>query len=176
MGLAYFAASMFNEIFGTAIWTILQCFVADEEMFPNPNDRYAEGALAAVIGKTASADTGPSNPKCCCCRKKRTKENDKMLKKKFEEFDTDGSGKIDKDELKNLLHKVVGEEPSDEEVEKMMKDVDTDKSGTIDFKEFCGIYEKAINGELAFKNLQDTMLAFDDLLDEIDNDDDDGKD
>ena len=30
---AYVTAEMFNEVFGMAIWTILQCFVADEEMF-----------------------------------------------------------------------------------------------------------------------------------------------
>ena len=54
---AYFAASMFNEVFGTAIWTILQCFVADEEMFPKPKDRYAEGSLAALIGKNKGGDS-----------------------------------------------------------------------------------------------------------------------
>merc|ERR1711879_21818 len=106
----------------------------------------------------------------CCCKKKRTKENDKMLKKKFEEYDTDGSGQIDKDELKVLLTKVVGEAPSDEEVDKMMKSVDSSGDGKVDFKEFCGIYDKAINGELEFKSLQDTMMAFDDLLAEIDDD------
>ncbi|GMH50439.1 hypothetical protein TrRE_jg6437 [Triparma retinervis] len=31
--ISYFTADMFNEVFGMAISTILQCFVADEEMF-----------------------------------------------------------------------------------------------------------------------------------------------
>ena len=31
--LSFFTVEMFNEVFGMAIWTILQCFVADEEMF-----------------------------------------------------------------------------------------------------------------------------------------------
>ena len=92
IGCAFFAASMFNEVFGMAIWTILQCFVADEEMFPDPNDRYAEGSLAALIGKTSKADISASKPACCCCRKKRTKKHDAMLKKKFEEAGGDIGG------------------------------------------------------------------------------------
>lgn len=46
--LAYFVSSMFNEIFGMAIETVLCCYVADEEMFP-PENRFAEGELKAVV-------------------------------------------------------------------------------------------------------------------------------
>lgn len=52
---AYVTADMFNEVFGMAIWTILQCFVADEELFENPADRFCEGDLASVVGKTQKA-------------------------------------------------------------------------------------------------------------------------
>mmetsp|Transcript_1386 Transcript_1386/g.3082 ORF Transcript_1386/g.3082 Transcript_1386/m.3082 type:complete len:161 (-) Transcript_1386:44-526(-) len=52
--ISYFTAEMFNEVFGMAISTILQCFVADEEMFPVA-ERFAEGDLAAMIGKTNAA-------------------------------------------------------------------------------------------------------------------------
>eukprot|EP00953_Heterococcus_sp_UTEX-ZZ885_P042145 21449-Heterococcus_DN1.PRE.1 len=38
--LAYFMARMFTDVFAMAISTILQCFIADEEMF-EPQDRYA---------------------------------------------------------------------------------------------------------------------------------------
>ena len=51
MFISFFTADMFNEVFGMAISTILQCFVADEEMF-KPEDRFAEGDLAATIKKT----------------------------------------------------------------------------------------------------------------------------
>ena len=52
-GCAYFAASMFNEIFGTAIWTILQCFVADEEMFGSGEGHmFAPGSLKSCISDT----------------------------------------------------------------------------------------------------------------------------
>eukprot|EP00520_Triparma_pacifica_P009555 CAMPEP_0118643798 /NCGR_PEP_ID=MMETSP0785-20121206/6584_1 /TAXON_ID=91992 /ORGANISM="Bolidomonas pacifica, Strain CCMP 1866" /LENGTH=738 /DNA_ID=CAMNT_0006535487 /DNA_START=75 /DNA_END=2291 /DNA_ORIENTATION=- len=49
--ISYFTAEMFNEVFGMAISTILQCFVADEEMF-EVAERFAEGDLAKMIGKT----------------------------------------------------------------------------------------------------------------------------
>jgi hypothetical protein len=52
--ISYFTAEMFNEVFGMAISTILQCFVADEEMF-EVSERFAEGDLAKVIGKTNAA-------------------------------------------------------------------------------------------------------------------------
>lgn len=50
--LAYYVSSMFSEIFGMAIETILCCFIADEEMFP-PEKRFAEGALKSTIQRTA---------------------------------------------------------------------------------------------------------------------------
>uniref|UniRef100_A0A7S2Y2B5 Choline transporter-like protein n=1 Tax=Fibrocapsa japonica TaxID=94617 RepID=A0A7S2Y2B5_9STRA len=51
--LAYFVALMFVEVFGMAIYTILQCFVADEEMFA-PAERFATGDLSTTINKTNS--------------------------------------------------------------------------------------------------------------------------
>jgi choline transporter-like protein 2/4/5 len=50
--MAYVTSEMFNEVFGMAIWTILQCFVADEEMFENAAERFAEGDLAETVSKT----------------------------------------------------------------------------------------------------------------------------
>eukprot|EP01038_Epipyxis_sp_PR26KG_P009820 gene9820-13213_t len=52
--ISYWISSLFSEIFGMAIETILFCFIADEEMFP-VEQRYAEGALAATLQKTAQA-------------------------------------------------------------------------------------------------------------------------
>jgi choline transporter-like protein 2/4/5 len=48
--VSYFTAEMFNEVFGMAISTILQCFIADEEMF-KPGERFAEGDLADTVTK-----------------------------------------------------------------------------------------------------------------------------
>ena len=48
MILSWFTGSMFMNIFGMAISTILQCFIADEEMF-DASTRFAEDALASFI-------------------------------------------------------------------------------------------------------------------------------
>lgn len=52
--LAYWISSMFTEIFGMGIETILFCYIADEEMF-KLEDRFAEGELMSTIQKTAQA-------------------------------------------------------------------------------------------------------------------------
>lgn len=49
---AYAVAEMFNEVFGMAISTILQCFVADEELFEDTEERFAPGSLAGAIDST----------------------------------------------------------------------------------------------------------------------------
>eukprot|EP00550_Attheya_septentrionalis_P004076 CAMPEP_0198293602 /NCGR_PEP_ID=MMETSP1449-20131203/17936_1 /TAXON_ID=420275 /ORGANISM="Attheya septentrionalis, Strain CCMP2084" /LENGTH=668 /DNA_ID=CAMNT_0043993243 /DNA_START=95 /DNA_END=2101 /DNA_ORIENTATION=+ len=46
--IAFFVSDMFMDVFDMAIATILQCFVADEEMFEG-EERYAEGALAKWV-------------------------------------------------------------------------------------------------------------------------------
>jgi Plasma-membrane choline transporter len=51
--LAYFVASMFSEIFGMAVETILCCYIADEEMFP-PENRFAENELKFVMSNPGS--------------------------------------------------------------------------------------------------------------------------
>jgi len=52
--LSYFVSSMFSEIFGMSIETILCCFIADEEMF-SPEKRFAEGPLRTTLQETAQA-------------------------------------------------------------------------------------------------------------------------
>jgi hypothetical protein len=49
--LAYAVSEMFDEVFGMAISTILQCFVVDEEMF-DPEERFASTRLAETIDST----------------------------------------------------------------------------------------------------------------------------
>ena len=50
--LSYWVTSMFLEIYGMGIETILICFIADEEMF-DVKDRFAEGELRSTIDKTS---------------------------------------------------------------------------------------------------------------------------
>ncbi|EGB11579.1 hypothetical protein AURANDRAFT_21219, partial [Aureococcus anophagefferens] len=58
------------------------------------------------------------------------------LREQFDRIDTDGSGKVDKFELKFLLRKVTGSTPTDDEVEAIMQDIDTSGDGLVDFSEF----------------------------------------
>lgn len=45
-----------KKVFGMAISTILQCFIADEEMFKG-DDRYGEGDLAAMLDKASRTNS-----------------------------------------------------------------------------------------------------------------------
>ena len=49
--VAYAVSEMFSEVFGMAISAILQCFVADEELF-EADERFAPGSLAGTIDST----------------------------------------------------------------------------------------------------------------------------
>ena len=53
--VAYFVASLFFSIFGMACETILHCFVADEEMFGDGADAYAENDLKEWIDENGSS-------------------------------------------------------------------------------------------------------------------------
>jgi len=55
MILSWFVASMFMNIFGMAISTILQCFIADEEMF-DAGTRFATAELASFIDANGAPD------------------------------------------------------------------------------------------------------------------------
>lgn len=49
--LSYWITSMFLEIYGMGIETILICYIADEEMF-EVHERFADGELKSTIDKT----------------------------------------------------------------------------------------------------------------------------
>ena len=50
--LSYFIGMMFNDIYAMGIQTILLCYIADEEMFSNPFERFAPGSLKATMTGT----------------------------------------------------------------------------------------------------------------------------
>jgi len=56
----------------------------------------------------------------------------------FRVFDIDGSGNIDKDELRKLMAS-VGQMPDDNELEEMVRIADADGSGEVDFYEFVAL-------------------------------------
>jgi len=76
-----------------------------------------------------------------------TEEDYKAL---FKKIDTDGSGGIDKEEMKTALKTTAKEagrdimdEIVDKEVESMFKEYDVDKSGLVDEQEFVQMMTKA---------------------------------
>ena len=65
------------------------------------------------------------------------KKNDQVenLRRTFEIFDTDGSGKISSTELKQVMEK-LGEQLDDFQISEMIREADKDGDGEIDFDEF----------------------------------------
>merc|ERR1719384_3064287 len=63
------------------------------------------------------------------------KDPEKELRDAFAVFDTDGSGSIDKKELKRLMKK-LGQALSEAELDAMMDEVDTNGDGEISYEEF----------------------------------------
>ena len=74
-------------------------------------------------------------------------------------FDADGSGVLEAAELRALLGKCTGAEPSEKEVAKMMASVDKNSDGVVDFAEFSEIHRKALGGSLEFRALADALMA-----------------
>mmetsp|Transcript_31077 Transcript_31077/g.28270 ORF Transcript_31077/g.28270 Transcript_31077/m.28270 type:complete len:89 (-) Transcript_31077:616-882(-) len=56
----------------------------------------------------------------------------------FSIFDKDGSGYIDRDELRKVLEE-MGQKPSDDEIIKMINEVDSHNNGVIDFNDFLKV-------------------------------------
>lgn len=62
-------------------------------------------------------------------------------KEAFKSFDTDGSGTIDRNELRGVLEN--GDQHfSEAELDKFLNEADTDGDGTIDYDEFCAMMAK----------------------------------
>ncbi|CAG5929374.1 unnamed protein product [Menidia menidia] len=60
----------------------------------------------------------------------------KELKSAFVQFDLDGDGSINQEELKEALKTLLGEKLKKGELEEMLKELDINADGNIDFEEF----------------------------------------
>lgn len=67
--------------------------------------------------------------------------SDEEIKQVFDEFDADGSGNIDKKEIRSVCEK-LGVEVSDADIEDLIKSADDNGDGKISFAEF----KKAVTG------------------------------
>ena len=73
-----------------------------------------------------------------------------MVEKSFKDADKDGSGSIDRSELKDVLNKLSKDlkmtEVTDEDVNNYLVKLDLDKNGVINQKEFGKIFQEMIAG------------------------------
>eukprot|EP01086_Lenisia_limosa_P012781 TRINITY_DN41372_c0_g1_i1.p1 TRINITY_DN41372_c0_g1~~TRINITY_DN41372_c0_g1_i1.p1 ORF type:complete len:617 (-),score=277.55 TRINITY_DN41372_c0_g1_i1:70-1884(-) len=82
----------------------------------------------------------------------------------FQEFDADGSGEIDSDELASVMKK-LGEKVTPEAMKNMIKEVDTDGNGTVSFTEFIDMIQAIREGktsgfsEIYTKHVKLNMIA-----------------
>ena len=65
-----------------------------------------------------------------------SKSEKEKLGKIFKSLDTNGDGKLSKDEIMNGYEEHFGKLLNEDEVDKLFDDVDTDQSGFIDYSEF----------------------------------------
>jgi len=76
----------------------------------------------------------------------------------FHAFDIDGSGTIDRDELRKVLEE-MGQKPTEEEIFKMINEIDNSNKGVIDFNDFLKVI--AYHKQCQLNNDEnDTLDAF----------------
>ena len=64
-----------------------------------------------------------------------------QLKKRFNELDKDHSGKLEKDEIRDVVKK-TNPNVSDQEIDDLIKQADKNGDGLIDFEEFLTLVEQ----------------------------------
>ena len=69
-------------------------------------------------------------------RQIRETTQEEELRARFQMFDRDGNGLIDRSELK-LVMQELGEKLSEEDIDEMIEEADTNNDGFIDYDEFA---------------------------------------
>lgn len=81
------------------------------------------------------------------------------IKEAFDLFDSDKSGEIDVEELKNAL-KNLGIDAKNQTLANMMADLDKDKSGQIDFNEFIDMMTAKMSDRDTREDLEKVFRLF----------------
>lgn len=76
--ISFMTMEMFNEVFDMCIATVLQCYVADEEMIDNPADRFASGSLRSCVVATGEAHARQGG----CCQTKAKIDPERVVEVK----------------------------------------------------------------------------------------------
>ena len=75
-------------------------------------------------------------------------------------FDLDGSGTIDKEELKAILHN-FGLKPTATELDEIVADIDKDGDGEIDYTEFLRLMAYKLKDAKTEQELMEAFKVFD---------------
>ena len=70
----------------------------------------------------------------------------------FQQFDRDGDGTIDIDELSTVMLS-LGQELNDRELQKMMNEMDLDGTGSVEFEEFALVMSKRMKAALMLRGV-----------------------
>ena len=68
-------------------------------------------------------------------RQMKETNQEEELKQRFKLFDKDGTGFVDREELRDVMQQ-LGEKLSEEDIEEMIQDADKNGDGMIDYQEF----------------------------------------
>ena len=74
-------------------------------------------------------------------KRKLTETQVKEIRTKFDEFDDDRDGAIDKKELRNVIRS-LGHNPTDEELQALLDELDTDGTSMLEFPEFLVLMQQ----------------------------------
>ncbi|CRL00121.1 CLUMA_CG013401, isoform A [Clunio marinus] len=96
---------------------------------------------------------------------KLSRDQLKTLKEAFRIFDSDNTGCIQLDVVKEILTLFNGHEVDDDELNEVMEEFDEDENGTIEFPEFIKLAEEFVEPEedynTAKKDLREIFMMYD---------------
>merc|ERR1712241_513389 len=82
------------------------------------------------------------------------------FRRAFEIFDSDGSGKINVDEMDKHIIELTTHDPTEEEVKQIIKEFDADESGKVEFKEFVRVMAKKAENAKIMEKEEEFRKAF----------------